>query len=180
MIVKSNECLVEAAQNGDLKSFAALYQRYYCAIVALAYSILADHGLSEDAAQETFAIASGSIGNLKSKEKFGSWLAGICRNVAKQMRKSRPRHATLTEPLPAEKEDDHDDRCDLIRRAVWKLGSADRELIVLRYYNGMSYADMSALLGISQQAVNGRLIRAKRKIAKQLKRDGLTGGNYEM
>jgi len=57
VVVKSEELLVEAAQNGHLDSFAALYERYYSCMVALAYSVLADAQLSEDAAQETFAIA---------------------------------------------------------------------------------------------------------------------------
>ena len=75
--------------------------------------------------------------------------------------------------------DDCDDRQEAIRHAVWSLREAERELIVLRYFDGFSQAHISEVLGISPQAVNGRLVRAKRKIAKYLKRDGLTGDNHE-
>ncbi len=173
METKPEALIVEAAQNGHLASFAALYERYYGCMVALAYSVLADRGLAEDAAQETFATACRDLPNLKSKDKFAAWLAGICRNITKQVQRSENRFVVLYDDAPAEGEKDND--ADLIRQAVWKLRAVHREPIVLRYYNGLSYEQISATLGISQQAVHGRLTRAKRKIAKHLKRNGFTG-----
>lgn len=179
MVVKSEECIVEAAQNGHLDSFGALYECYYSSMVALAYSVLADIHLAEDAAQQAFVIACRDLAKLKSKDKFGRWLAGICRNVARQMRKSKGRFAALNGAAPAENKDTKEDRVEAVRRAVWKLRAAEREPIILRYYDNMPYEQIAKVLGISQQAVNGRLIRAKRKIAKYLKRYGFTGGDYE-
>jgi len=49
----------------------------------------------------------------------------------------------------------------------------------LRYYDNLPYEQIAQVLDISIQAVNGRLVRAKRKIAKYLKRNGLTGDDYE-
>ena len=68
--------MVEAAQNGHLDSFAALYERYYSSMVALAYSVLADIHLAEDAAQQAFVIACHDLPRLKRKDKFAAWLAG--------------------------------------------------------------------------------------------------------
>ncbi len=179
MVVKSEEYLVEAAQNGHLDSFAALYERYYSCMVALAYSVLADLQLSEDAAQESFAIACRDLQRLKRRDKFGSWLAGVCRNVARQMRRSKGRLVALNEPPPAENKDSKEGRAKAVRRAVWNLRATHREPLILRYYDNMAYEQIAKVLGISQQAVNGRLIRARRKIAKHLKRNGFTGGDYE-
>jgi RNA polymerase sigma-70 factor (ECF subfamily) len=179
VIDKSEEGLVEAAQDGHLDSFAALYEQYYNSMVALAYSVLADRHLSEDAAQQTFAIACRDLPNLKSKDKFAFWLAGICRNVARQMRRSKAKLVSLNEPPPDENQNKEDNRADAVRRAVWNLRAVEREPIVLRYYNALSYEGIAAVLGISPQAVHGRLTRAKRKIAKYLKREGFTGGDYE-
>ena len=178
MIVKSEERLVEAAQNGHLDSFATLYERYYNSMVALAYSMLADRHLAEDAAQQTFAIACSDLPKLKSKDKFSPWLAGICRNAARQMHRSKARLVTLNEPPPAESENNRDNRSDAIRRAVWNLRAVYREPITLRYYDNMPYEQIAKVLGISPQAVHGRLIRAKRKIAKYLKRSGFAGEDY--
>ena len=173
--------MVEAAQNGHLESFGALYRRYHSSMVALAYSMLADRDAAEDAAQEVFAVACRDMGNLKSKERFAAWLAGICRNVSRQMLRAKNiRSANLSNDSVASNRDaDAEDRRDTIRRAVWSLRGSERELIVLRYFDGFSQARISQVLGVSSQAVNGRLVRAKRKIAKYLKRNGFAGGDYE-
>ncbi len=180
MNLNSEATLVEAAQNGHLESFGALYERYHSSMVALAYSMLADRDLAEDAAQEVFAIACRDIESLKSKERFAAWLAGICRNVSRQMlRANKGKPVALGDNPAARKRDDTEDRREAIRRAVWSLREPERELIVMRYFDGFSQGQISEVLDISSQAVNGRLVRAKRKIAEYLKRNGLTGGNYE-
>ena len=173
-----DETLVEAAQNGHLESFGALYERYHSPMVALAYSVLGDRDFAEDAAQETFAIACRDLPKLKSKYKFGAWLAGICRNVARETLRSKGKSAAVNFKEPVKNQNGEDHRRDAIRQAVFKLRSAERELIVLRYYNGFSQAQISNVLDISPQAVNGRLVRAKRKIAKYLNRNGFTGDDY--
>ena len=180
MDLNSDTQLVEAAQNGHLGSFGALYERYHSPMVALAYAMLADRDLAEDAAQEVFAIACRDIGNLKSKERFAAWLAGICRNVSRQMlRIHKIRPAVLSDDYTAKSVEDTQDRREMIRRAVWNLREAERELIVLRYFDGFSQAHISEVLNLSPQAVNGRLVRAKRKIAKYLKRNGFKGDHHE-
>jgi len=177
--LNSETQLVEAAQNGHLESFGALYQRYHSPMVALAYSMLADRDLAEDAAQEVFAVACRDIGSLKSKERFGAWLAGICRNVARQMlRANKVKPAALNEDCAAHDRDDCEERRQAIRRAVWSLRETERELVILRYFDGFSQARISEVLDLSPQAVNGRLVRAKRKIAEYLKRNGFTGGDH--
>ncbi len=174
-----DEALVEAAQNGHLESFGALYERYHSAMTALAYSVLGNRDLADDAAQETFAIACQKLGTLRHRDKFAGWLASICRNTARNILRSKGKTATVNVQEPAKKQNGEDHRRDAIREAVFKLRSAERELIVLRYYNGFSQAQISTVLNISPQAVNGRLVRAKRKIAKYLKSNGFTGVNYE-
>ena len=175
----SEESMVEAAQNGHLESFAALYQRYHSPMVALAYSLLADRDLAEDAAQETFAIACQKLGTLRHSDKFAAWLASICRNVSRSILRSKGKSTAVNFQERFENQNDEHDRRDAIREAVWKLRRTDRELIVMRYYDGFSRAQISSVLDISPSAVNGRLVRAKRKIAKYLRRNGFTGEDYE-
>lgn len=180
MDLNSETQLVEAAQNGQLESFGALYQRYHSSMVALAYSMLADGDLAEDAAQEVFAIACRDLMTLKSKERFAAWLAGICRNISRQMLRAKAtRPAALAGDCATPDDADSEDRREMIRRAVWTLRQSEREIVVLRYFDGFSQARISEVLGLSPQAVNGRLVRAKRKIAKYLKRNGLTGDEHE-
>ena len=173
---------VEAAQKGCIESFEALYKHYYSSMAALAFSMLGDRQLAEDAAQEVFAIACRDIGNLKSKEKFAAWLAGICRNTAKQMlRVNRNNHVGQTnKSVAASSQSDGDGQPRMIiRQALNSLKDSERELIILRYYDNLPYEKIASVLGISTQAVHGRLIRTKRKIANYLKHNGVTGDNYE-
>jgi len=182
MTAKSQEscdkALVEAAQNGHLESFGVLYERYHSAMAALAYSVLGDRDLADDAAQETFAIACQKLGTLRRRDKFAGWLASICRNTARNILRSKSKTEAVDFQERVGNQNGEDHRRDAIRQAVFKLRSAERELIVLRYYNGFSQAQISNVLDISPQAVNGRLVRAKRKIAKYLKRNGFTGDDY--
>ena len=173
-----DEQLIEAVQNGHLESFGILYERYHSSMAALAYSILADRELAKDAAQEVFAIACQDLSRLKRRDKFGAWLAGICRNVARGMLRTKGKTTAPYIWQASQDTDTKEQRRDAVRQAVWQLRSAERELIVMRYYDGFSQAQISEVLDISPSAVNGRLVRAKRKIKKYLKRNGFTGDDY--
>jgi len=160
--------LVEAALGGDIESFGELCRRYYAGSVAIAYSILSDHQLAEDAAQESFARALVNLKNLKNRTRFAPWLAAICRNVAKDIIAARARQIKI-EDLPNTAQNNNNDNIIAIRRAIEQLPAQARELIVLRYYNSLSYEQIGSVLGTSRAAINGRLARAKRKMAKYLK-----------
>ena len=178
MNLNSETQLVEAAQNGHLESFGALYEQYHSTMVALAYSVLGDRDLADDAAQETFATACYKLGTLRHSDKFAGWLASICRNTARNILRSKRKTEAVDFQERTENKKMGEDRRDLIREAVLKLRPADRELIVMRYYDGFSQAQISKVLEISPSAVNGRLVRAKRKIARYLKRNGFPGDDY--
>jgi RNA polymerase sigma-70 factor (ECF subfamily) len=164
--------LAESAIAGDIDSFGRLCQRYYSAMVAISYSVLGDHQLAEDAAQEGFARALVNLRNLKNKTRFAPWLAAICRNVAKDMVTAKARQFTIEDFSQAAQDSNPDESMQVIRSAIEHLPAPAKELIVLRYYNSLSYEEISSVLGISKATINGRLTRAKRKMAKYLKRRG--------
>lgn len=158
---------------GDIDSFGKICDRYYNSIAAIAYSVLTDHQLAEDAAQETFLRALKNLKKLKSKKKFGPWLAQICRNVAKDMAKKKLR-GIQTGNSPT-LEDGHNEKdSQAVKHAIGRLSFSEKELIMLRYYNDMSYEQMASVLNLSKAAINNRLVRARKKIAKLLKNNGFT------
>ena len=167
--------LVEAATNGDVESFTELCRHYYPAMVAIAHSILGDRHLAEDAAQQAFAKAAVKLPQLKKESRFAAWLAVICRNVAKDMARNvgaglRVCPTDDLSMIAAKSRDD--DTAEAVREAISKLSASARELIFLRFYDGMSYEQISVVLGISEEAINGRLRRAKKKMAEYLRRNG--------
>ena len=172
--------LVAAARQGDADSFAELYRRHYAAAVGIAYSALSDRHLAEDAAQEAFAVACRDLGRLRRDDKFVHWLNAICRKVARRLVKWKSRNG-LPEDFPwaaAAAGNDGgahsvEDRANLVRQSVRRLSAGAREIVVLRYFSGLTHEQIATVLGISAQAVHSRLCRARRKMAEYLKRNGV-------
>jgi RNA polymerase sigma-70 factor (ECF subfamily) len=168
-----DDILVRRALRADPQSFGELCSRYYPSLVAVADSVLLDHQLAEDAAQETLAEACRQLAKLKKPERFGPWVAAICRNVAKDMLRERWRQREPVADCPAQecgREDD--DRAAILDQALQQLPGHLREVVFLRFYNEMSYEQMAKVLGASEQTIDGRLRRAKKRIAEYLARKG--------
>ena len=68
---------------------------------------------------------------------------------------------------------------EALQTALERLKPSEREAIALRYYDNLSYERIASVLNCSTRAVNSRLIRAKQKIAKHFKHNGLTGDDHE-
>jgi RNA polymerase sigma-70 factor (ECF subfamily) len=135
--------------------------------------VLRDHQLAEDAAQEAFARGLVSLRKLKEPAKFAAWLARICRNVAIDMMQNRPPQVSAEDLTPPQDGGADESTAQMVRGAIARLPVALREVTVLRYYSDCSYEQISAMLGLSKMTINGRLTRAKRKLAKYLRRQGV-------
>jgi len=164
--------LVERILDGDGDSFTELCRRYYGAIVAIGHSILGDRHLAEDAAQQAFAKAALKLPKLRKADQFGRWVAAIGRNEARDLARKRWGRAAELAPPRVEASRDDDESCEAVRQALNRLPFEAKEVIFLRFYDGLPYEQISAVLGISEQAINGRLRRAKRKLAEHLRRGG--------
>lgn len=174
----AEEETVRAARNGDAESFGVLYVRHYAAMVWLAYSLLLDRDAAEDAAQQTFVRACEKLADLKRLDRFGAWLAAICRNEARQLLRARVRRIEApvagqesVEPAATDREN-----LDSVKAAVDRLAPMYREVLVLRYYNHMNYRRIATTLGIAEHTVRGRLFRARRQIERTLRRNGFPKG----
>ena len=169
-----DQILVRRALEADPESFGELCRRYYPSLVAVADAILLDHHLAEDAAQEALAAACRQLPKLKKPERFGSWTIAICRNAAKDMlrelqRRRKPVQVCQNHENNCEEQDDHQ---AILAEALGQLPQHLREVVFLRFYNEMSYRRMARVLGATEQVIDGRLRRAKKKMAIYLKKSG--------
>jgi len=168
-----DQILVQRALQADPESFGELCRRYYDSLVAIANSILPDHQLAEDAAQEALAAACRDLAKLKKPERFGPWIGAICRNVARDMLRQLRKHQEPVEAHTGNQPDcEEDEREAILDQALQQLPQHLREVIYLRFYNEMSYEQIAKVLGATEQMIDGRIRRAKKKIAVYLKRKG--------
>src|ERR1043165_3080480 len=134
----SLEDLVRSAQGNDSHAFATLIGRYERTALAIAYSAIGQGDRAGDAVQEAFARAWQKIATLKEPSRFGSWLAGIVRNVAIDERRRLRRQST--EELATEAPDCRQNPADEVGRrettdqvsaALQHLDEISRSAVVL-------------------------------------------------
>jgi RNA polymerase sigma-70 factor (ECF subfamily) len=169
----TNAELVEAARNGDVESFGELYRRHYTAVAGVAYCVLADRHLAEDAAQDAFVTACRELGRLRNVERFVPWICTTAKRIALRMAQSHRERSALEETPAAATADAEPPPCDLVRLAVMDLPDRAREVVVLHYFTGLSHKEIAASLGLSPEAVHGRLVRARRILADRLRGNGM-------
>ncbi|MBN2590194.1 MAG: sigma-70 family RNA polymerase sigma factor [Sedimentisphaerales bacterium] len=164
--------LVRRVLNADPESFNELCQRYYHPLIAIANSVLMDGHLAEDAAQEALAQACGQLPTLKKPEMFGPWVGAICRNIAKDILNEQLRERKIANNHQIqEKDPDKNDEEAILARALQSLPQDLREVIFLKFFNEKSYEQMSKILRITEHAIDGRLRRAKKRIAAYLEKN---------
>lgn len=170
---------VRAAQ-ADRAAFDLLYRRYLDRVYAYAFYQLGDHHDAEDATERTFLAALRAIGGYRERgSTFRAWLFRIAHNTVANMLRSRARRPS--EPLPEEPAwvaADADpaglvhraEELHLVIRAVAALPADRRQVILLRFVDGLTPAEIGEVLGRSAGAVRVLQHRALRDLAARLGR----------
>jgi RNA polymerase sigma-70 factor (ECF subfamily) len=173
--------LVTRAQQGDRDAFTRLVERYYSDVVAAAYTILSNAETAKECAQESFLEAARTLDKLREKNKFRQWIYGISRNKAiyllhrqklhNEAMKVKTDESRRMKPVfgPSEQMGKIE-RVEGIRKALGQIPEIYREVLVLKYIDGRSHADIGKLLDISMAAVDKRLMRAKDMLRESLQK----------
>ena len=166
------------AQAGDQAAYGQLVERYQRLVVSVAYHQGLELVDAEDVAQETFVKA--WLALPRYRELLGSWRAWLCRiavNAARDALRRRRSVEDLDERLPddasgpAEQADVEAQRA-AVRRALAQVPAASRTVLVLREYEGLSYAEIAVALGIPIGTVMSRLNYARGHLRELLVRAG--------
>lgn len=155
--------LVAAANAGDVAAFEALYRRYREWAVNLAFRFTRDRDLALDVCQETFIYLLGKFPGFELRSRIKTLLYPVVRNLAitNQSRSGRigppanpPESAGLA-PRP-----DADEARLQLAEAVEALPPGQREVLLLRFVDGLSLAEISAAMEIPLGTVKSRLHNA--------------------
>lgn len=169
---------VLAAQR-DRRAFGVLYRRYLEPIYAYAFYQLGDHHDAEDVTERVFLSALKALGGYRDRgSTFRAWLFRIAHNAVLNARRSEKRRRT--EPLPADLEEPsaassdpagvaaRTDEMRRVRAAVDELSPDRRQVIVLRFVDGLSTTEIAEVLQRSEGAVRVLQHRALREIANRV------------
>lgn len=159
--------LARAARDGDPDAFMWLVRGHQARVRALAYGMLGDRGLAEDVAQEAFLRAWRGIDGFRGDASFSTWLYSIARRVALEVARKRTLPTVpLDQASPAADPAgiDPELRGDL-ERAIAGLEPAQREAFLLVAVLGLSYAEVSQMIGIPTGTVGSRVFRARERLA---------------
>jgi len=170
----NNQTLVEAAMNGDSRAFEGLVRQYQKPIYNVVFRLLHDAEESRDVTQTAFIKSYEQLDSYDSSRKFFSWICRIAINEAINRQAKWGRETGITDEPGTDKTDPVYDtaRSELRRdleRALMMLKPELRSVVVLKYVNGMNYADIAHTLDIPEQTVKSRLFDARRKLKEQLR-----------
>jgi RNA polymerase sigma-70 factor (ECF subfamily) len=161
---------IARAQAGDKAAYGQLVQRYQRLIVSVAYHQGLDLRAAEDVAQEAFIKAWLALPRFReSAGSLRAWLCRIAINVAiDAYRRDRPTQDLDERVLDSEsnpvEQAEADARVEAVRRALTQLPAASRAALILREYEGLSYAEIATVLGIPPGTVMSRLNYARSRL----------------
>jgi RNA polymerase sigma-70 factor (ECF subfamily) len=174
---------VERARKGDLDAFGELLRVHQAEAQRLAYVITGQTGDAEDAVQEAFVKAWRAMDGFDAARPFRPWLLKIVANEARMRRRSAGQRQRLKLRLAEEANlgsfSDRSPETTAIGREsmrrildeIERLPEPDEIVLKLRYFLGMSTAEIAATLDEPEGTVRSRLSRASRKLRERVTAD---------
>ncbi|MEX1294908.1 MAG: RNA polymerase sigma factor [Candidatus Limnocylindrales bacterium] len=165
---------VVRAKEGDEEAFATIVETVYPRFRSVAYRILGDPSLAEDATQQALLRIWRKLPRLRDPARFEAWgyrfLVRACADEARRQQRSLPVVVATGELIAADDTHGVDDR-DQLERGFQRLSLEQRTVIVLHHYLDLTLEDTATALGVPVGTVNSRLSRAMSKLRDTLERD---------
>jgi RNA polymerase sigma-70 factor (ECF subfamily) len=192
---KNEAEIVARVLKGDRQAYAMLVEEYKSPIYNLAYRMTKNLEDAEDLAQETFLRSYNHLSRYDTKRSFYTWLYTISLNLIRNHLKktSRHRQADFRHGEMASGVVDSDrnpailhespggdewrkEREEKLESCLQELSPDLRELLVLRFYQGLSFEAIAEITGLSPSAIKMRVYRALEKLQKIIVKDVTSGG----
>jgi RNA polymerase sigma-70 factor (ECF subfamily) len=160
----SDEELMVAFSRGTAEAFDELFRRYRQPLFGFFRRRLADPALAEELTQETFLAILRSSSRYEPRALFRTYLYAIGFRILRAYRRKAAVRATFLGVARAFREPAVNTTTDAevsLRDAIGKLERTDREILLLREFEELSYAEIAELLGLPVNTVRSRLFRAR-------------------
>ena len=155
--------------------FRSMVEASQTELLRLCACCLRDRMLAEDAVQEAFVKVYRNLDSLRPELNEKAWLYKIAMNCSRDILRGawfkRINRYVTPDMMPGPAGPPLSDEVIDINRAIGALSPKQREVILLRYYQGFSETEIAEILGLSQPSVAGRLKRAKEQLQALLQTD---------
>jgi len=174
--------LVRRTLAGRTVAYEELVRRWAGRVTALCHAKVGRAGVADDMAQETLLRGFRALGTLAAPEKFGPWLCGIALRACLDWLKAKERSQVPFSALGSDHNPDDflqakpssdgagldaDDR-RLLLAAVEALPEQYRKVVMLYYYEDLTYKGLAEILGVSTATINARLTKARAILRERL------------
>lgn len=175
-------------QKGDVKAFDLLVKRWEKPLLSHCHRMVNDLSLAEDLRQEVFIRVYRSAKTYEVTAKFSTWIYRIATNLcldtlAKQRRRKEVPIAVYTEPEPqtvdenlidpAQRPDEAATKKELesqVRWALSRLPEEQRQVVVMRHYDGLKFHEIAEILSCPVSTVKSRMAIAIQRLGQMLSR----------
>jgi len=173
MSAAEEQQLIVQAKNGNARAFRDLVERYMKHAYNVAHSFVGSHDDAEDIAQETFMRVHRSLSSFRGDAEFSTWLYRITMNLSlnrlNEKKKKMQREVSNMESVQesAGASPAFSDGADVqmhIERALHRLPTLQRAVVILRHLNGLSTYEVSNILQCSEGTVKTHLYRGLKKM----------------
>lgn len=172
---EDDDAWLRKARSGDLAAFSQLVLKHQWSVRAFLLARLSRKHEAEDLAQETFLTAWRGLGKFDPSRPFAPWLRGIAENhLRNHLRKFRAEPIGGSEALQLlldshseslESAEDSSDLADALRECLTRIDGDARMLLMSRYAEGRSMAEICSSTGKKHSAVTMKLHRLRLALA---------------
>ncbi len=158
---------------GDMSALSVLYDCIGRLLYSIAYSILGDHGLSEDAMQDTFLIIAEQAKDYTQNTNAKAWIAAICRNASLNVSKKRSYELAILDEAGSQKLFDSstvygDETLNIeLHDMLCCLSDLERQIVVFRVFWKLKHKEIAQLMGIEHATVRQKYKRALDKLREE-------------
>ncbi|HEY4842732.1 MAG TPA: sigma-70 family RNA polymerase sigma factor [Terriglobales bacterium] len=167
-IMISDEALMQEFRSGSHQAFEALFARYRGPLYGFFRRRLERDQRAEDLTQEVFLAVIRAAVRYEPRALVRTYLYGIAMNLLAAERRKQSRDLSSVEVAPEPASQDDSDNVLWMRQALGRLDDSEREIVMLREYEQLSYSEIAELLKLPVNTVRSRLFRARMALKEHL------------
>jgi len=186
-----SDTLVSRAKQGDQSAQGKLMQLWYKRIYNFSYKFFLDHDLAMEVSQKTFISMCRSLAGLQDNARFKSWLYKIAVNHCREeIRKTKGNRALSFDVVWNREAEDsprwessgqrhanpesqyqQQELADILQQALLELSEEQREVVIMKEYEGLKFREIAEVLNISENTVKSRMYYGLDGLKKILERN---------